>query len=164
MSTIRVYSLRDKQRALDCFAAGMNAKEVYKKLHFSYVTLKHWRHRFLLGDVSWAIADDEKYIERQKALALFQEGRGYKYVATALGVPTSRSKYWMHMFKNGQLNFFTEGSKRPKRYDDAFKEEVLRRFAELSGSKKAFAHQTGISVSILNMWLKEAAKKTNEEA
>ena len=159
MSTIRVYSLRDKQRALECFASGMNAKEAYEALHFSYVTLKHWHRLFLLDDVSWAIADDEKYVERQKALTLFQQGKGYKFVASALGVPASRTKYWLHMFKNGQLNFFTEGSKRPKQYDPTFREEVLRRFAESSESKKVFAHQVGISVSVLNIWLKEAAKK-----
>lgn len=155
MSTIRVYSHQDKLKALKCFACGMSAAQTYDSLKFSYETLKEWHRRFQADDISWALDDDEKFTERQKALALFQKGKGYKFVATALGVPQSRTKYWMHKFNNGQLNFFFEGSIRPKRYDTTFRERVLSLFAQSTQSKKAFSHQVGISVSVLNAWLKE---------
>lgn len=159
MSTIRVYSLSDKQRALECFASGMNARETYDRLHFSYVTLKNWYRLFRRNDVSWALSDDEQFVDRQIALELFKQGRGYKFVASHLDVPASRTKYWLHMFKNGRLGFFAEGSKRPKRYDSEFRKKVLQLFSESTESKKVFAHQMGISVGVLNIWLKEASEK-----
>lgn len=162
MSTIRVYSQQDKQKAWGCFASGMSAAQTYERLKFSYETLKQWHRRFQANDLSWTLADDEKFTERQKALSLFQQGKGYKFVATALGVPQSRSKYWMHKFKNGQLHFFFEGSIRPKCYDTTFRKKVLSLFAQSNQSKKAFSHQVGISVCVLNTWLKEQSQNVKK--
>ncbi len=162
MSTIRIYSLQDKQKALECFASGMSAAQTHERLKFSYATLRKWHHLFQANDLSWAVSDDKQFIERQKALALFQEGRGYKFVASALGVSQSRTKYWMHMFKNGQLSFFFEGSKRPKCYDETFRNQILRLFSQTTQSKKAFSYRVGISVGVLKKWLKEEALKAND--
>lgn len=115
----------------------MNAAQTHERLKFSYATLRKWHHLFQANDLSWAVSDDEQFIERQKALALFQEGRGYKFVASALGVSQSRTKYWMNMFKSGQLSFFFEGSKRPKCYDETFRNQILRLFFTNNSIKKS---------------------------
>lgn len=92
---------------------------------------------------------------RQTALSLFEKGCGYKHVATQLNISQSRSKNWLRLYKSGQLKFFTEGRKRPKKYPLEKKQAILDRFAVSAGSKKKFCYNEGISVSTLNKWLKE---------
>ena len=111
-----------------------------------------------LGNVDWVNADDDDFILRGKALALFQEGQGYKRVSTVLQLPTSRVKYWYQQFKFNHLDFFEVGQRTFKAYPKAYKEEILQAYKTSSLSKKAFCGQHKIAVVTLNQWL-----KTNEK-
>ena len=60
------------------------------------------------------------------------------------------------------LSFFFEGSKRPKCYNETFRNQILRLFSQTTQSKKAFSYRVGISVGVLKKWLKEEALKAND--
>ena len=155
MSNIRLFIKTDKQIVLACFRANVALRTISKKLDIPFQTILQWHKQFKSCDRSWATKDDKNRVLRQTALSLFEKGCGYKHVATQLNISQSRSKNWLRLYKSGQLKFFTEGRKRPKKYPLEKKLAILDRFAVSTGSKKKFCYTEGISVSTLNKWLKE---------
>lgn len=158
MRKIRIYTRQQKQVALACFRAGMGPRTVSERLEISYPEVHKWYESFKNLDNSWATVDDDAYTERQKAFELFQQGYGYKKVASELSVPVSRSKYWHLVYRHGQYEFFTKGLRRPKRYSDEKRAQLLKLFENTTQSKKAFCHENGITVGTLNSWLAKAGK------
>lgn len=153
MRKIKVYNRLEKQFVLACFRAGMGPRIVSERMKISYPEVQKWFTCYQNLDNDWAFVDDAAYTERQKAFELFQQGYGYKKVASELSVPVSRSKYWHLVYRHGQYDFFTKGSNRPKRYSDEKRREILNLFQSTSLSKKAFCHENGITVGTLNSWL-----------
>ena len=159
MSTRRLFSKTDKQIVLACFRAGLALRAISDKLDVPFQTISDWHERFLKGDRSWASTDDLNLILRQKAWNLFQQGCGYKRVASELGVTQSCAKYWMWSFQQNHIDFFTRGSLHPKKYSWKKKNEILNKFALTTESKKKFCMREGISVSALNNWLRQEKRE-----
>ncbi len=159
MSKQRLYTRQDKQIALACFRAGLGAKTVADRLDFSLTSVKLWYEQYQNHNNEWAKADDEDYVSRKKALEMFESGRGYKFVASALHLPVSRVKYWHLRYRHEQSAFFIEGTRAPKKYPDNFKMDILNRYAVSCESKKAFCGRHKISVGTLNNWLREENEK-----
>ena len=153
-----LFSSETKQQALALFRAGLGVATVARELDISRYVVNTWFERFRQGDDDWVNSDDDDFILRGKALALFQEGQGYKRVSTVLQLPTSRVKYWYQQFKFNHLDFFEVGQRTFKAYPKAYKEEILQAYKKSSLSKKAFCGQHKIAVVTLNQWL-----KTNEK-
>lgn len=155
MSTHRLFSRTDKQIVLACFRAGLALRAISNKLGIPFLTICDWHERFCKGDRSWAVADDLNLILRQKAWTLFEQGSGYKRVATELGITQSCAKYWLRSYKQGRKQFFSQGSSNPKKYPLEKRAEILDKYAVTTESKKKFCIQEGISVGSLNRWLRE---------
>lgn len=153
MSKLRLYTRQDKQIVLACFRAGLGPKSVANRLGFGYSTVHSWHEAYLNNDNTWAKFDDENYLLRQKALRLFKNGDGYKKVARILSQPVSRVKYWQLLYKREEIEFFHEGTRKPKQYDEDLKTAILNDFAITTDSKKAFCGKHKISVATLNKWL-----------
>lgn len=155
MSKQRLYTRQDKQIALACFRAGMGAQTVADRLGFGLPSVKMWLRLYQSHNNDWVRADDQDYELRKQALDYFKQGRGYKFIASALNIPVSRVKYWHLRYRHEQTGFFLEGSHAPKQYSKEMKTEILNRFAVSSESKKAFCGRYKISVGTLNNWLRE---------
>lgn len=160
-STRRLFSKTDKQIVLACFRAGLALRAISNKLGIPFLTVSEWHERFLKGDRSWAAEDDLNLIRRQKAWNMFEQGCGYKRVATELGITQSCAKYWMRLCRVGKEQFFTQGSSYPKKYPEERKNEILNKYAITTESKKKFCLQEGISVSVLNKWLRDESLNKN---
>lgn len=157
-STRRLYTRRDKQIALACFRAGLSPKLVADKLGFVFTTVQEWHSSFLKHRNDWAKFDDKDLQLRQAALELFEQGNGYKKVATQLQLPTSRVKYCLRQYKYQKEFFFTSGSNNFK-YSDEKRTAVLNAYAVSTLSKKVFCAQHKISVPTLNNWLRKEQRK-----
>ena len=154
-----LYSKTDKKIVLACFQARLAPRAISEKLDMPYQTILQWYRLFEAGNRSWAREDDADLILRQKALQFFQNGKGYKFVAKELKVPVSRVKYWHIQFNGNNELFFLSSRKRPKKYPEEKRIEVIDRFMVWTGSKKRFCSQEGLSVGTLNHWLAEKGIK-----
>lgn len=157
------FSSTVKQNALTLFRSGVSASFASKELGVPLYMINAWFHRFSENHTDWVQFDDEDFILRGKALALFEQGFGYKRVAKLLKLSTSRVKYWQQMYKFKRLEFFFEGQKPVKSYSNAFKKQMLESFKSSGLSKKAFCGQNKIAVSSLNSWLDMEFKTPESE-
>ncbi|HIU85020.1 MAG TPA: helix-turn-helix domain-containing protein [Candidatus Aphodousia gallistercoris] len=153
MGTRKLYTKQEKQSVLRAFRKGAIPAEVSRKTGHPINAVLKWHRLFLQEDYSWARHDDEDYTLRQKALLLFKEGKGYKYVARVLGLPASQTKYWQGQYKAGRENFFAKGSTAPRTYPLSVRQALVEQFLQSNLSKKEFCRQAGIAVSTLNIWL-----------
>ena len=150
-----LYSKTDKKIVLACFQAHLSLRAISEKLNIPYPTIIRWHRLFKAGNQSWASEDDVDLILRQEAFQYFQKGKGYKFVAKELKVPVSRVKYWHIQFNGNNDQFFLSSRKRPRKYPEEKRIEVMDRFMVWTGSKKRFCSQEGLSVGTLNYWLTE---------
>lgn len=158
MATRFFFSLLEKKQALVLFQAGHGPLFVSKQLNISFSVVRSWYKLFKSGQTDWAMEDEETFVNRKKALKLFQQGLGCKRVATNLGLPISRVKYWLLHYRAGNTEFFTKGRIGPSRYDKAFKAMVVDEFLAGNISQKVFCARVGISTATLRNWLREKDK------
>ena len=147
------YSAAAKQSALALFRANVSVGSASKKLNIPVSIVNSWFHLFRQNDVDWIFCNDKEYLLRQEALSLFQQGAGYKRVASQLNLPVSRVKYWYQKFKFNQLDFFELGQRIFKSYPKEFRSQILREFRNSKESKKSFCGKHHIAVATLNDWL-----------
>lgn len=155
-----LYTKTDKKIVLACFQANLALRAISEKLNIPYQTVLRWHRLFKDGNRSWAREDDADLILRQIAFQFFQNGKGYKSVAKELKVPVNRVKYWHIQFNGNNEQFFLSSRKRPRKYPEEKRIEVMDRFMVWTGSKKRFCSQEGLSVGTLNHWLAEKGIQT----
>ncbi len=89
---------------------------------------------------------------RRQAKRLFEEGRGYKFVAAALGLSKYTVRDWLRAYKRG--TFRVSASANQFRYSPEAKRYVADlRLAGLSW--RQISAKTGVSPSTCRNWVKE---------
>ena len=151
------YSVTVKQEALTLFRANVGVKSASKKLNIPVFIVNSWFSRFLRNDTDWILRNDEDYLLRQEALALFQQGFGYKRVSSQLNIPVSRVKYWQQKFKFNELDFFALNQHVLKTYPKEFRAQIVREFQNSKESKKTFCGKHHLAVATLNNWLNKGS-------
>lgn len=149
------YSREVRSQAFRIMNHGGSAFDVHSALEVPLCTATDWLRDFKVNrfEVTPSRSLYSKEI-RQKALFLFQQGKGYKAVASALALPVYTVRDWHRSFKNGR--FIPQPRKQtswPEPKSNEVREKV-QMLADIGLSNYKISEITGVCVSTVRLWLK----------
>lgn len=97
--------------------------------------------------------------KRKAAIKLFEQGRGYKFVAKALGLSVNTVHDWQRAYRHGQ--FEPEVSRKLYRYPDEVRQTIVR-MRRSGWSWGEISKETGVSIASCRKWVAQEAQTAKQ--
>ena len=156
MTTVRKPHKKDvRAKALKIMVEGGSANDVHVQLAIPLSTAQSWMRDYKVDRFQIApMRAHHSEKDRQRALLLFREGKGYKATAKELALPVYTVRDWHREFANGMFEPERKNVSNREALKSKELHEAVVALSDAGRSHNEIVKLTGVRLQTVRSWLR----------